>query len=365
MSDRQLTPEELDAKADELLKKYNKGELEAGETVVEQVEEGPEDDTTEPAGEDASSGSDGAGDGEDGKDAEKDGEKDGAVPKEPVEGDGEEEAGGEPEGDELQGLRLENAANRIKNAQRRMHSATTKEAETRRENEHLKELLAKSQQVATDLQAPVTPDNADDDVVELSDSELAELNEGFPSLAKVFNNIASTQRENKALRHRLSKVEGRQNKSESDRGEESFMGTILDAHDDAVEIQNAPEFYGWVDLQPRYVQKAVYDGCTAEDMVNIIWDYKADIGPEVESGEEPAPEPEKELTKLEQAKAAATPTLSKKGQARQHKPGKGDGPSMSRQEIQEFNADIQNRTPEEIEAFEKRMDAANVAGRIY
>lgn len=387
MPKHQLSPEEQEAAAEALLKKYQDGTLEDGETELDDLddigeigslaeaqagdpaksstkkdEEG-DDATTKPSQSDDDGGDQG------GKGEEADGTKvsddEGNVQAtgEGPEGDGEKPGGDTGDaGGSTEGLD-DNSAKRVKDSQRKMHEATGKAARLGRENDEIKARLAALEAGEVVAPAKVAPVVQARKFEGMSAEELKELGEEFPSMAKLANVVGGLQDENDALRSELARVEGDVTTTRTNTSRSNWLNAIKEVHPDVEKIQVSDTFEGWLTEQPDYVQHAVYESGTVRDMIKIITDYKDDIGQEAASEEEVVADADKKKkSKLEQAKEIDTPNL--RTPARQHKPGGGNAPTMSQTEINKFRNEMHNMTPEEIAAFEKRMDAAVAAGRV-
>jgi hypothetical protein len=276
--------------------------------------------------------------------------------------------------------------NRVRAAQARMHRATQAEAAARRENEDLRlrlEALGQEPNKQVQKAEQTVPTVKIPDIEGMTEEEATKLADDYPDFANVFKTVRGLQEVNTALRKQVDGIDESARsarKSVDSMAErtatEDFMGAIRKVHSDADEIQGSDEWLGWVDNQPQYVQRAVFDGATSKDMVQIISAYKRDTGKPVpgakpqstaaapegdvdESDEQSAPQPQ---SKLEQARQAAAPSLPKA--ARQHKPGQGKGKLISRRDIAARENDYEFLLSDEGEKWQKEIMKAMSEGRI-
>lgn len=382
---KQLTPEEMEAAADALVGKYQEGDLTEDDTELVDADTIGEIGSLEEAqaGEPAKTATDKEPKKKEGED-ELGGDDDGTQDPntegkedEPGEGadndgdapsDGADPEGGDTEGDDGKGLSKSDEG-RVKNAQHRMHQATTKAADLDRENQALRSQLA---QVGGGggARAPRKEIDLSRNFEGMTTEELNTLKEDYPGLAKFVGVVGGLQDENDRLRESLGTLEGDVEDSTRTSSESRWISAIKDKHPDIETIQHSEDFKGWAERQPRYIQQAIYESGTVDDMVEIIGSYKDEFGitsPSKEVVTDPSAdtgttEPTEKEKKLAQAKAVSAPNLSKP--ARQHKPGKGKSETISQSQIAAFRNDMQNKTPEEIEAFDAKIDKAMAEGRV-
>ncbi len=262
---------------------------------------------------------------------------------------------------------------RVLDAQKKMHEATGKTSRLQKiADDAQAENDALRAQIKSGKTAPLAPPK-----VRLSKDRVAQLQKDYPDLADVFQDIHDTQVENVQLREDLNS--GLKD-VKTERSEDNFMSEIKFIHKDAVAIQQSDEWTGWLKTQPSYIQRAIYEGATSQETVDIITDYKRETGRPVpgetakstetdvdgdgdKSGDDPAPSDTP--SKLEQARKAASPTLSKG--ARQRKPGAGKGKTYSAAEIQAISDDPKKQQwllSDEGEKYQQDVMKAMQEGRI-
>lgn len=179
--------------------------------------------------------------------------------------------------DELDGLTLQNAAERIKNAQARMHRATQEAADLRR-------ALAAQEQAALQMRAEIersktTPPAAKPESVG-DDATLDQLAEEYPdTIGPLLTTI-------KALQSRVDQLTPQSPAAQAvqappthtpDMAATTHYATVLAAHPDAFEVAETPEFQGWITRQGPQAQ-AVLDQGNAQQVVALLSGYKKSIG---------------------------------------------------------------------------------------
>ena len=349
-------PEQLDADAEALLKEHQAGTLDDANYDLSEDEPEEGADPAPAEGDDAGEAGDPA------KTDEEIAAEKVASDAAAAEGDDAGDAAGKP---------VTGTDKRVLDAQKKMHEATGKSSRLQKiaddvqaENDALRAQL-KSGKTATVAATKVR----------LSKDRVAQLQKDYPDLADVFQDIHDTQVENVQLREDLNsglKV------VKAERSEDNFMSSIKSIHPDAETIQVSDEWTGWLKTQPSYIRRAIYEGATSDETAEIITNYKRDTGRPVpgetqstevvaeggdESGEDPAPSDTP--SKLEQARAAASPTLSKG--ARQRTPGAGKGKTYSKASIKAISEDpkkVQWLLSEEGEKYQQDVMLAMVQGRI-
>ena len=253
----------------------------------------------------------------------------------------------EADTDELQGLTVENAAERIRNAQHRMHKATEETAGLRRLNA---QIMARAQQAETALaetktrQADIPPASPDSDQAGKPYADLQALAEDYPN---IINPLLSTL---KAMSARVESLGGEvgeikvgtaKTAEESARiaretAEAAHLAAIFKAHPDAGKIRVSDDFEGWLDRQSSMYRYAIERG-TAEDVINVLDEYKAVVG---------GP------SRLDKARAVATPPT----------PRARTQPTSGRPRF--TRAQIDAMSPAEFAKHEAEIDAAMARGDI-
>lgn len=188
---------------------------------------------------------------------------------------------------------------RLKNAQTRMHQATTEAADLRKANMALQGQQAAMQSQMAQLQAqlaqlqapPAQPeddglDTLVDDFPEIAlplvkknralEAKLADLQKSLESVQKTTDTVARTEADRDAQRH---------------------FDAIKQAHPDLEQLANDPGLAEWKASQPPIMQYALDQGSTA-DVILALNLYKESIG-------QPVPKQDK----LPAARQAATPSM--------------------------------------------------------
>ena len=258
--------------------------------------------------------------------------------------------------DELEGLTLEHAQERIRNAQARMHRATQETAEFRRSNEELTARITVLEGQTTTLQAELAaakanpPAKPDSDKSTGQHASLEALREDYPSLIDpILAVIEDLRAGNTALKDQVTALGGKVDQTSSavtakaddeakkrkEAAAKKHFDTILAAHKDAFEINDSGEFQGWLDRQPTMYRYAMQKG-SALDIIEVLDKYKKAIG----------------AARIDTARAAATPSTPK-ARTQPNKTPK----TFTR-------AEIDAMTPAQFAANEAEIDEAVAAGRV-
>lgn len=249
--------------------------------------------------------------------------------------------------DDLDGLTLENAAERIRNAQARMTRATQEAAELRRETAkqtgRLKELDSEIEKLKANPPAPKKPDSDGKKPY----ASLEALQSDYPTIINpLIETVNALQEQINALGGQVNDVRTQVTTSEADKAKQAEQAkidahnkTITDAHPDAFSIVDTDEFQGWIDRKPIY-GRVMKEG-TADEVVEMLDAYKKAVGIE------------NKRKKLDDAaRQVATPVPRKV-------------PTKTRQEQSTFTrAQIDAMSPHEFAEREEEIDAAMAAGRI-
>ena len=110
-----------------------------------------------------------------------------------------------------------------------------------------------------------------------SEEELDEWAKEYPDVAKIVETIAikKAKEQSKDLEERLKQI----NTMQDDALREKAEVQLLKKHPDFVEIRNEDAFHNWVDEQPEWVQKALYENeHDANSAARAIDLYKSDMG---------------------------------------------------------------------------------------
>lgn len=109
-----------------------------------------------------------------------------------------------------------------------------------------------------------------------SDDELAAWTKEYPDVAKVIETIATKKalELDKSMEDRLKAIA----EKEAEAKRMTAESQLLQLHPDFEDIRNDEEFHSWVDRQPSWVQKALYENETdARSAARAIDLYKVDM----------------------------------------------------------------------------------------
>ena len=110
-----------------------------------------------------------------------------------------------------------------------------------------------------------------------SDEEIAKWSEEYPDVAKIVESIATKKAKelDSSLEERMKLIADREANATRATAEAELMGI----HPDFDTIRNDQEFHDWVEVQPRWVQQALYenenDSRSAARAIDL---YKVDMG---------------------------------------------------------------------------------------
>ena len=110
-----------------------------------------------------------------------------------------------------------------------------------------------------------------------SEEELDEWAKEYPDVAKIVETIAikKAKEQSVELEEKLKQI----NTMQDDALREKAEVQLLKKHPDFVEIRNEDAFHNWVDEQPEWVQKALYENeHDANSAARAIDLYKSDMG---------------------------------------------------------------------------------------
>lgn len=263
-----------------------------------------------------------------------------------------------------EGLSLDNARERVRNAQARMHRATQEAADLRKKvastDGELSAMRSKIAGLERELEAlrqqpPANPESESAELI--ADADLQGIAEEYPTFAKPFLSVINKLNSQlKTVSDKLAKVEGKVTKTVTSiekRDESTRVQTHFDAiraaHPDAFTLYETDDFKGWIERQPPMLREMVEQG-TAKDVIYVFDTYKKAVGKEVD---EPKDETNPEKDRIARARAASTPNV-RKVPTNPTKPGK---PTFSRSEIAKMS-------PKQFEDAEAAIDEAISEGRI-
>ena len=291
--------------------------------------------------------------------------------------------------DELEGLELRNAKQRIKNAQARMHKATRETADLRRRLDMMEhELLQiRTNPVKQQPHAPA-PDAPD---IGIPKEKLDQMRSDYPGLETLFDSFDLMQRKYGELQRHVNQTAATAFETAQVTAEERYWNTIRAVHQDADQLKISDDFHGWADLQPPYVQQALFgaqdangnpipgSAGTAQDLIAIFTQYKEDVGipmtPEVpatedspkggqiegQSGKKAQPAANSTLA---EAKRRASPKLPTAPNKNPGAPNSTKGETITTSQIAEWQAGAHMLSQPERDALEAKIDKATQEGRV-
>jgi len=142
-----------------------------------------------------------------------------------------------------------------------------------------------------------------------SEEELEAWATEYPDVAKIVETIAikKSQEQAKELEDRIKKI----NDMQDDALREKAEVELLKKHPDFADIRDQDEFHNWVEIQPQWVQKALYenqhDAMSASRAIDL---YKADMGI---TGKKSNKQIEKEVAKSVKVSSKESPEAMAEG----------------------------------------------------
>ena len=142
-----------------------------------------------------------------------------------------------------------------------------------------------------------------------SEEELEAWATEYPDVAKIVETIAikKSQEQAKELEDRIKKI----NDMQDDALREKAEVELLKKHPDFADIRDQDEFHNWVEAQPQWVQKALYenehDAMSAARAIDL---YKADMGI---TGKKSSKQIEKEAAKSIKVSSKESPEAMAEG----------------------------------------------------
>ena len=169
-----------------------------------------------------------------------------------------------------------------------------------------------------------------------SDEEIAQWSQEYPDVAKIVESIATKKAKelDSSLEERMKLIAEREAQSTRAMAEAELMRI----HPDFETIRNDQEFHDWVELQPRWVQQALYENeSDSKSAARAIDLYKVDMG--ITSTPKKKADPSKDAAKAVTRGSSNTPSATKSGQANQIK--ESDVAKMKPHEFEKNEAKIQ------------------------
>lgn len=258
--------------------------------------------------------------------------------------------------DELEGLSLENAAERIRNAQARMTRATTEAAQLRRalsefetDSQRLEDEVRRLQAALPDPTKPPATDTANgmatletlrDDYPQIIGPLIGTLQE-LRSEIDGLKGTVTTREENLARRD----DDDKRNRAKA--AQEAHISVIRAAHPDFQQVVNSEDFQGWADRQSRTTKIILFGdgiqgsplrtGGTAAEVNDVLTQYKQAVG---------------SSNRTDAARDAASPTLRKTTRVQSN-----GRTTFTRDQIAAMS-------PAEFSKNEAAIDAAMAEGRV-
>ena len=169
-----------------------------------------------------------------------------------------------------------------------------------------------------------------------SDEEIAQWSQEYPDVAKIVESIATKKAKelDSSLEERMKLIAEREAQSTRAMAEAELMRI----HPDFETIRNDQDFHDWVEIQPRWVQQALYENeSDSKSAARAIDLYKVDMG--IPSTPKKKTDPSKDAAKAVTRGSSNTPSATKSGQANQIK--ESDVAKMKPHEFEKNEAKIQ------------------------
>ena len=177
-----------------------------------------------------------------------------------------------------------------------------------------------------------------------SDEEINEWAKEYPDVAKIVESIATKKAKelDSTLEERMKLIAEREAQSSRAMAEAELMRI----HPDFDVIRNDQEFHDWVEMQPRWVQQALYENeSDSKSAARAIDLYKVDMG--ITSTPKKKTDPSKDAAKAVTRGSSNTPSATKSGQANQIK-----------------ESDVAKMKPHEFEKNEEKIKEAIASGNF-
>jgi DNA repair exonuclease SbcCD ATPase subunit len=175
-----------------------------------------------------------------------------------------------------------------------------------------------------------------------SEEELAEWVKEYPDVAKIVETIAikKAQEQSTELEERLKQLDQVQYQAKKEKAEAELMRL----HPDFDQIRDQDDFHEWVEQQPEWVQKALYENETdAKSAARAIDLYKVDMG--IKTNKRSRKEEEKDA-------------------ARGFAAGKGSAPDKGTESGFIKESDVEKMSSREYEAKQEEIVTAIKSGKF-
>ncbi len=149
-----------------------------------------------------------------------------------------------------------------------------------------------------------------------SDEEIAQWSQEYPDVAKIVESIATKKAKelDSTLEERMKLIAEREAQATRATAEAELMRL----HPDFDTIRNDQEFHDWVEMQPRWVQQALYENeSDSKSAARAIDLYKVDMG--ITSTPKKKTDSSKDAAKAVTRGSSNTPSATKSGQSNQIK----------------------------------------------
>jgi hypothetical protein len=205
---------------------------------------------------------------------------------------------------------------------------------------HSQKQQAEFQKQIDDLRSQLEKSTKEQIKLPKTEEELAQWANEYPDVAKIVETIAikKAQEQSVELEERMKKINEAQLQALKDKAE----AELTRLHPDFDQIRDQDEFHNWVEEQPQWVQKALYENETdAKSAARAIDLYKADMGITKKSRKD---------SDREAAKGIAT--------------GRSTAPEKSAEAGTIRESDVERMSPREYEARQDEIVAAIRAGKF-
>jgi DNA repair exonuclease SbcCD ATPase subunit len=175
-----------------------------------------------------------------------------------------------------------------------------------------------------------------------TEEELTEWAREYPDVAKIVETIAikKAKEQSSELEERMKKIDNMQYEAQKQKAEAELMRL----HPDFDQIRDTDDFHNWVEDQPSWVQKALYENETdALSAARAIDLYKADMG--MIKKQRGSKELEREAAKSVRTSRGSSPDST------------GEGGSIRESEVEKMSA-------REYEARQEEIVAAIKSGKF-
>ena len=177
-----------------------------------------------------------------------------------------------------------------------------------------------------------------------SDEEINEWAKEYPDVAKIVESIATKKAKelDSSLEERMKLIAEREAQSTRAMAEAELMRI----HPDFETIRNDQEFHDWVEIQPRWVQQALYENeSDSKSAARAIDLYKVDMG--ITSTPKKKTDSSKDAAKAVTRGSSNSPSATKSAQANQVK-----------------ESDVAKMKPHEFEKNEEKIKEAIASGNF-